>query len=379
MIGRSIFQFWILAKNVVRPACDSKVALVPLITIFEATVMDVLIVVILIVLLIVFHWSMRIFEFWPFCSFNSKGECLKWLSQFEFDEKVEKLSDGVTIVTWLILLAVPSYYIYSGEITLTGLSQKKRFWLFIVEVIIAGLMFKVLGRCADYLSPRILHRRFNIVSVQHVIESVDPENSYDIFISHASEDKSSVAIPLTQYLKELGLKVWLDEFELKIGDSLRSNIEHGLKCSRFGVVVLSPNYFQKSWTKLELGALLAGGDGKEKILPVWHNITKEKIYESAPLLADKVAVHTKDGIDKVAKKIYAKVKGGNPLITINESTESELYRQVISSLEGHAPEPFTIIAYLLRRLFATPIGALLFIIGVIYFIYSIFSFYSSLK
>ena len=44
---------------------------------------------------------------------------------------------------------------------------------------------------------------------------------YDIFISHASEDKADVARPLAAHLEHLGLKVWLDEFELTLGDSLR--------------------------------------------------------------------------------------------------------------------------------------------------------------
>jgi hypothetical protein len=39
--------------------------------------------------------------------------------------------------------------------------------------------------------------------------------------------------------------VWFDEFTLKVGDSLRRTIDHGLGYSRFGVVVLSPAFFAK--------------------------------------------------------------------------------------------------------------------------------------
>lgn len=38
---------------------------------------------------------------------------------------------------------------------------------------------------------------------------------YDVFISHASEDKEEVARPLAEVLRRNGLSVWYDEFELK--------------------------------------------------------------------------------------------------------------------------------------------------------------------
>ena len=43
------------------------------------------------------------------------------------------------------------------------------------------------------------------------------EREYDVFISHASEDKDEVVRPLASALIDEGLTVWYDEFELKIG------------------------------------------------------------------------------------------------------------------------------------------------------------------
>ena len=48
---------------------------------------------------------------------------------------------------------------------------------------------------------------------------------FDLFISHASEDKDSIVRPLAQLLSDSGLRVWLDETEIKLGDSLRRSIE----------------------------------------------------------------------------------------------------------------------------------------------------------
>jgi hypothetical protein len=68
---------------------------------------------------------------------------------------------------------------------------------------------------------------------------------WDVFICHASEDKDNFARPLAEGLRREGLSVWFDEFTLKVGDSLRRSIDHGLGYSRFGVVVLSPAFFAK--------------------------------------------------------------------------------------------------------------------------------------
>ena len=55
---------------------------------------------------------------------------------------------------------------------------------------------------------------------------------YDVFISHASEDKDDVVRPLAAELAAAGLSVWYDEYELRVGDSLRRKIDKGIAHSR---------------------------------------------------------------------------------------------------------------------------------------------------
>nr|HPJ39660.1 DUF1883 domain-containing protein [Spirochaetota bacterium] len=100
----------------------------------------------------------------------------------------------------------------------------------------------------------------------------DTSREYDVFISHASEDKEAVARPLAEILRKLGLKVWYDEFELKIGDSLRRKIDKGLAKSKFGVVILSTSFIGKGWPNYELdGIVTKSVSGQQVILPIWHN------------------------------------------------------------------------------------------------------------
>ncbi len=119
------------------------------------------------------------------------------------------------------------------------------------------------------------------------------EKEYDVFISHASEDKDEVVRPLAQALKNEGLSVWFDEFELRIGDSLRRKIDKGLANSKFGIVVLSKDFIRKGWTNYELdGIITKSVSGEQIVLPIWHNITKKEVLDFSPSLADKLARNT---------------------------------------------------------------------------------------
>ena len=79
--------------------------------------------------------------------------------------------------------------------------------------------------------------------------------SWDVFISHATEDKKAVAEPLSRALMKAGVSVWYDAFSLKVGQSLMSSIDLGLRKSKFGVVILSQAFFKKDWPQTELHAL----------------------------------------------------------------------------------------------------------------------------
>lgn len=137
------------------------------------------------------------------------------------------------------------------------------------------------------------------------VESSEANKEYDVFISHASEDKNEVVRPLANALKEKGLNVWYDEFELKIGDSLRRKIDQGLSRSRFGIVVISKAFIKKGWTNYELDGLMTKAvSGQQTLLPIWHNITKQEVIDYSPSLADKVARNTaQETVEEIADEI----------------------------------------------------------------------------
>lgn len=169
---------------------------------------------------------------------------------------------------------------------------------------------------------------------EQIGERVGPSMPWDVFISHASEDKKAVAGPLTKALTDAGLLVWYDTIELKVGDSLRGSIDKGLRESRFGVIVLSPAFFGKHWPQLELNGLAQKEvDGEKVILPIWYNVTAEDVRSRSPLLADRVAASWASGLESVVASLLAVIQPTsehNQSHRVTDSVESYRDRALIS-------------------------------------------------
>jgi hypothetical protein len=128
-----------------------------------------------------------------------------------------------------------------------------------------------------------------------------------IFISHASEDKAPFVRHLASHLRERRIEVWYDEFVLRLGDSLREKIDEGLSSCDYGIVVLSHNFFAKRWPQQELNGLFSRdlSDTRRFLLPIWHNIDADEIRKYSPLLADRFAVRSSEGVGNIAEHILA--------------------------------------------------------------------------
>jgi len=143
------------------------------------------------------------------------------------------------------------------------------------------------------------------------VEKPKTENKeYDVFISHSSADKDDFVRPLATELQNLGIKVWFDEFELKIGDSLRRSIDQGLINSRYGIVVLSSSFFKRDWTNYELdGFVNKEMNGMKVILPIWHKVSKDEVQKFSLSLADKVALNSSIySVKEIAEEINELIK-----------------------------------------------------------------------
>jgi hypothetical protein len=161
-------------------------------------------------------------------------------------------------------------------------------------------------------SPLVGIRRAAAEYVEEAEGLSDDDREFDVFISHASEDQAAVVRPLVALLEQqYDLGVWYAESALTAGKSLRRSIDAGLRNSRFGVVVLSRSFFAKEWPQLELDGLVTRSivEGRQLILPIWHNMSTAEVAAYSPTLADKVALRTtKIDLPEIARQIAEAVR-----------------------------------------------------------------------
>lgn len=158
--------------------------------------------------------------------------------------------------------------------------------------------------------------RSPVVEVGENIREVfgDENKEYDVFVCHAGPDKDEFVRPLAHALRDGGLEVWYDEFELKVGDSLRRKIDQGIRSARYGLVVLSPSFLGgRAWTEHELdGIVNAFIYNRQVLLPIWHDVDHSDVMEYSPSLADKVALSTSElSVEEIAEELIRYIGGTN--------------------------------------------------------------------
>jgi hypothetical protein len=90
-----------------------------------------------------------------------------------------------------------------------------------------------------------------------------------VFISHAGEDKPFV-IPFATALRENGVDAWVDEWEIRAGDSIVQKIfDEGIKQAAIVIVVLSSTSVTKKWVREELDIAIVNRINKtSRLIPV---------------------------------------------------------------------------------------------------------------
>jgi hypothetical protein len=132
------------------------------------------------------------------------------------------------------------------------------------------------------------------------------------FISHDSRDKSEIARPIAIGLAKVMCSVWFDEFSLNVGDRLRESIERGLRETRKCVLVLTPHFLSnKGWTKTEFNSVFTREiiEEQDVVLPVWHNVSAQDVYDYSPSLADRVGIPWNLGETEVVRKLRRAIIG----------------------------------------------------------------------
>jgi hypothetical protein len=186
-----------------------------------------------------------------------------------------------------------------------------------------SLNVQAIINAADYVQSQAMSANTsnkNEIPNQELPDERRVGDEYDFFISHASEDKVEIATPLANALSAKKYRVWYDEFSLKLGDSLRRTIEKGLSQSKYGIIILSPNFFAKEWPQRELDGFVALN---KKLLPIWHDVDAGEVAKFSPILADIVAIRSSLGIDIIVQKIIHATQASPNLLPASIVDESQ--------------------------------------------------------
>jgi hypothetical protein len=136
----------------------------------------------------------------------------------------------------------------------------------------------------------------------------------DVFICHASEDKSTVVEPLVDALDKAGISYWYSEAELKWGDSITKNVNDGLKISRYVIVILSRAFMSKNWPERELNAAMnvEASSGDVRVLPliIGEKSDEKEILSNYPILNDKFYLSWSAGAEVIAGALRDRLAAG---------------------------------------------------------------------
>ena len=170
-----------------------------------------------------------------------------------------------------------------------------------------------------------------------------------VFLSHASEDKDRFVVGFARQLRESGVDVWLDQWEMKPGDSLVDKIfEGGLKEARAVIIVLSTTSVQKPWVREELNASVVNRISRgTKLIPVvidecdvpeslrstvWQKVDSLEDYSQS---LQRILSAIFDSSDKPAiGKPPARFSGSAPLIVNQRPILSTFQRPILSTFSA---------------------------------------------
>lgn len=138
----------------------------------------------------------------------------------------------------------------------------------------------------------------------------------DVFICHASEDKSTVVESLVDALDKAGISYWYSEAELKWGDSITKKVNAGFKISRYVIVILSRAFMSKNWPERELNAAMniEASSGEVRVLPliIGEKSDEEEILSNYPILNDKFFLSWSAGIEVIVEALQARLAACEP-------------------------------------------------------------------
>jgi len=136
-----------------------------------------------------------------------------------------------------------------------------------------------------------------------------------LFISHSTQDKQTIALPLYTHLENHNLNPWIDQEGIEPSDSLFQKINQAIANAHYAVAIVSPAFIEGEWTNRELQVLdnLRIEKRLKKLFLIYHNITRNDVLSRYPLLADDLALSSLEPLESIAQKIAEAIESKSKL------------------------------------------------------------------
>lgn len=160
-----------------------------------------------------------------------------------------------------------------------------------------------------FMSPNIV-REYSIKKYSIMDRISEELEMPKLFLSHSSADKIFVR-KLSESLIKNEIKVWIDENEILVGDSIKNKLEDAISDTDYLLFVISNNSVKSDWVKYELHSFL-NKYNSERLLP----IVLDDSFKKIPDVLNKIKslkyldFSNKSNWNKNVEEIVKKVRGG---------------------------------------------------------------------
>ena len=107
----------------------------------------------------------------------------------------------------------------------------------------------------------------------------ETKSNYDVFLSFRGEDtRYAFTGHLYHALRNKGFNTFMDDEELRIGETIRPQLLQAIEESRISIIVLSENYAASTWCLDELVKILECQKEKNQlVIPIFYKVESSDV------------------------------------------------------------------------------------------------------
>ena len=128
-----------------------------------------------------------------------------------------------------------------------------------------------------------------------------PGYDYEVFLSFRGEDtRKGFTNHLYTNLKEAGIRVFLDEEKLEVGEEIGGNLFKAISQSKICIPIFSKNYASSKWCLKEAAHMVKFWN--KLVLPIFYDVTPHDVERQSGSYEEAFKRHSKDYDPKTVRE-----------------------------------------------------------------------------